>query len=90
MVLMQFLFCCIVGSVSELVAHWLSSAGLDPHKLVDLSDVEFDNLEDCRQCPEQSVSRNASSIDIKEGSKPEVEQGAEALPANEHESNVLG
>lgn len=87
---MQFLFYCIVGSVSELVARWLSSAGLDPHRLVDLSDVEFDNLEEREQHPEEGNFRKATSLDIKEGSKLEVEQCAEAIPANEHESNILG
>jgi hypothetical protein len=84
------MFYCIVGSVAELVAHWLSSAGLDPRRLVNLSDIEFDNLEEWKQHPEESGFRNAASVDIKDGSKLEVEQGAEAIPANEHESNILG
>jgi hypothetical protein len=54
---------------------------------VDLSDVEFDNLE---EHPEEGNFRKAASIDIKDGSKLEVEQCAEATPANEHESNILG
>ncbi|PNF37324.1 hypothetical protein B7P43_G00463 [Cryptotermes secundus] len=78
------------GSVSELVARWLSSAGLDPDRLVDLSDVEFDNLEERERHPEEGSFRKAASLDIKEGSKLEVEQCAEAVPANEHESNILG
>jgi hypothetical protein len=87
---MKFLFHCVSGSVSELVARWLSSTGLDPRRLVDLSDVEFDNLEEREQHAEESRFRKAASVDIKEGSKLQVEQGAEAIPADEHQSNILG
>jgi hypothetical protein len=57
---------------------------------VDLSDVEFDNVEECKRNTEGISFRNAASIGIKEGRKLDVEQGAEAIPANEHESNILG
>lgn len=33
------------GSVSEIVARWLSSTGLDPARLIDTTDVEFDQME---------------------------------------------
>ncbi|XP_015586731.1 rab3 GTPase-activating protein non-catalytic subunit isoform X2 [Cephus cinctus] len=33
------------GSVSEIVAKWLASAGLDPARLIDTTDVEFDHME---------------------------------------------
>jgi hypothetical protein len=79
---------CVTGSVSELVARWLSCAGLDPRRLVDLSDVEFDNVEE--QHTEENAFRKAASLDIKEGRKLEVEQGAEVTPTNEHESGILG
>lgn len=62
--------------------------GLDPHQLVDPSDVEFDNVE--QQHTEENAFRKAASLDIKEGCKLEVEQGAEATPANEHECRILG
>ncbi|XP_021929910.1 rab3 GTPase-activating protein regulatory subunit-like [Zootermopsis nevadensis] len=75
------------GKVSELVAQWLSSAGLDPCKLVDMSDVEFENLE--QEQTEESSLRKTASADIKEGCKLEVEQGTEATPANEHETEIL-
>lgn len=84
----QSLFCCVTGSVSELVARWLSCAGLDPHRLVDLSDVEFDNVK--QQHTEENAFRKAASLDIKDGCKLEVEEGAEATPANEYESGILG
>jgi hypothetical protein len=54
---------------------------------VDLSDVEFDNLE---QHAEDSGFRKTASVDVKEGCKLEVEQGTEATLANEHESEILG
>jgi hypothetical protein len=55
---------------------------------VDVSDIEFDNLE--QQHTEASGFRKAASVDIKEGCKLEVEQGAEAAPATEHETEILG
>jgi len=55
---------------------------------VDLSDVEFDNAE--QQHTEENAFRKAASLDIKDGRKLEVEQGAEATPANEYESGILG
>jgi hypothetical protein len=88
MAVKQSLFYCVTGCVSELVARWLSFAGLDPRRLVDLSDVEFDNVE--QQHTEENAFRKAASLDIKEGCKLEVEQGAEATPANDHESAILG
>ncbi|EGI58384.1 Rab3 GTPase-activating protein non-catalytic subunit [Acromyrmex echinatior] len=33
------------GSVSELVAKWLSTTGIDPARLIDTTDVEFDQLQ---------------------------------------------
>lgn len=33
------------GSVSEIVAKWLSSTGLDPARLIDTTDVEFDQMQ---------------------------------------------
>ncbi|KYQ51818.1 Rab3 GTPase-activating protein non-catalytic subunit [Trachymyrmex zeteki] len=33
------------GSVSELVAKWLSTTGIDPVRLIDTTDVEFDQLQ---------------------------------------------
>ncbi|OXU28898.1 hypothetical protein TSAR_008176 [Trichomalopsis sarcophagae] len=33
------------GSVSEIVAKWLSSAGVDPTRLIDTTDIEFDQLQ---------------------------------------------
>ncbi|XP_011867748.1 PREDICTED: rab3 GTPase-activating protein non-catalytic subunit isoform X2 [Vollenhovia emeryi] len=33
------------GSVSELVAKWLGTTGIDPGQLIDTSDVEFDQLQ---------------------------------------------
>lgn len=32
------------GSISEIVAKWLSSSGVDPIKLIDTTDIEFDRL----------------------------------------------
>lgn len=55
---------------------------------MDLSDVEFDNVE--QQHTEENAFRKAASLDIKDGCKLEVEEGAEATPANEYESGILG
>ena len=35
----------MLGSVSEIVARWLSSSGIDPARLVDTKDIEFDQLQ---------------------------------------------
>jgi len=35
----------VSGSVSELVAKWLSTTGIDPTRLIDTTDVEFDQLQ---------------------------------------------
>ncbi|PSN52085.1 Rab3 GTPase-activating protein non-catalytic subunit [Blattella germanica] len=77
------------GSVSELVAQWLSCSGVDPTRLVDLSDIEFDNMEQQEKPTEDTSFKKASSVDIKEGAKLDVEQGAEATPINEHEAEIL-
>ena len=53
---------------------------------MDLSDVEFNNVE--QKHTEENAFRKAASLDIKEGCKLEVEQGAEATPANEHEAGI--
>ena len=84
------LFVSTTGSVSELVARWLSCAGVDPLRLVDLSDVEFDNVEQQVQTSDENNIKKTSSVDIKEGLKLEVEQGSEVTPANEHETEILG
>ena len=55
---------------------------------MDLSDVEFDNVE--KQNTEENAFRKAASLDIRDGCKLEVEQGAEATPANEYASGILG
>ena len=34
-----------IGSVSEIVARWLSSAGVNPTRLIDTTDIEFDQLQ---------------------------------------------
>ncbi|OAD61467.1 Rab3 GTPase-activating protein non-catalytic subunit [Eufriesea mexicana] len=33
------------GSVSEIVAKWIASAGIDPSQLVDTTDIEFDHIQ---------------------------------------------
>lgn len=33
------------GSISEIVAKWLSSAGLDPTRLIDTTDIEFEQIQ---------------------------------------------
>lgn len=79
----------VTGSVSELVAQWLSSTGIDPHRLIDMSDIEFDNMDQHHNTEESGFSKTAS-LDIKEGCMLEVEQGAEATPVTEYESEILG
>lgn len=33
------------GSISEIVAKWLSAAGLDPTRLIDTTDIEFEHIQ---------------------------------------------
>ncbi|KAK7862418.1 hypothetical protein R5R35_008896 [Gryllus longicercus] len=79
------------GSVSELVARWLSCAGLDPRRLIDLSDIEFDNMEQQEGEHDNSPSHRQRlvSVGITEGEKLDVEEGAEACLMNEHHTHTL-
>jgi hypothetical protein len=54
-----------------------------------MSDVEFDNIDQHHNTKESGFSKT-TSLDIKEGCMLEVEQGAEATPATEYESEILG
>ncbi|XP_047119989.1 rab3 GTPase-activating protein non-catalytic subunit [Schistocerca piceifrons] len=86
------------GSISELVARWLSSAGLEAASLVDLRDAEFDALElqqgAAAQAPlsdEDMPSRKERLIShqITEGDKVEADPGMEAAAADERQLRVL-
>lgn len=85
-----------VGSVSEIVAKWLGSAGVDPIRLVDTADIEFDQLllpiesmkvtgsldEEKAVALEQEDSKALLSVSVEIGSEAKTEQTAL--------SNVLG
>lgn len=84
------------GSVSEIVAKWLSSAGVDPTRLIDTTDIEFDQLQlsidslklagslDEAKAVEllQQDSKTLLSVSVEMGSEAKTEQTALA--------NVLG
>lgn len=85
-----------IGSVSEIVAKWLSSAGIDPARLIDTTDIEFDQLQlsidslklvgslDEAKAVEllQQDSKALLSVSVEIGSEAKTEQTALA--------NVLG
>lgn len=59
--------CSCSGSVSELVAKWLSTTGVDPTRLIDTTDVEFDQLQ-------LSVNSLQSNDALEEATEVEVPQ----------------
>ncbi|XP_058803180.1 rab3 GTPase-activating protein non-catalytic subunit isoform X2 [Phymastichus coffea] len=85
------------GSVSEIVAKWLSSAGVDPARLIDTTDVEFEQLRlvaaDSAQL--SSSSDEAKAVELKLQQHPtallpvSVEIGREAYPKPTALANVL-
>lgn len=53
------------GSVSEIVAKWIASTGIDPANLVDTTDIEFDQTQLTNDSPKvTSASDEASNIDV--------------------------
>ncbi|XP_014472926.1 PREDICTED: rab3 GTPase-activating protein non-catalytic subunit isoform X1 [Dinoponera quadriceps] len=83
------------GSVSELVAKWLSTTGIDPARLIDTTDIEFDQL----QLSMDSLQLNdaldeASAIDVPQQEQTKllslsVEIGDEAKVDSTAEACIL-
>jgi len=58
------------GSVSELVAKWLSTTGIDPARLIDTTDVEFDQLQLSVDSLQQFTDTNeATAVQVSQRSK---------------------
>nr|CAD7257648.1 unnamed protein product [Timema shepardi] len=80
------------GSVSELVARWLSYSGVEPQRLVDWSDYEFDK--DCSEQQEapaddENPQQRSLSLGVREGTKMRTVVGAEVLGGGEDHAQVL-
>ncbi|KYN19865.1 Rab3 GTPase-activating protein non-catalytic subunit [Trachymyrmex cornetzi] len=55
------------GSVSELVAKWLGTTGIDPARLIDTTDVEFDQLQLSVDSLQQFTDTNeATTVQVSE------------------------
>lgn len=84
------------GSVSELVAKWLSTTGIDPARLIDTTDVEFDQLQlsvDSLQLTDTLSEATAVEVPRQERTKLlslSVEIGDEAKVNTTTEACVLG
>nr|CAD7424763.1 unnamed protein product [Timema monikensis] len=81
------------GKVSELVARWLSYSGVEPQRLVDWSDYEFDK--DCSEQQEapaddENPRQRSLSLGVREGTKLRTVVGAEVLGGGEDHAQVLG
>lgn len=84
------------GSVSELVGKWLSTTGIDPARLIDTTDVEFDQLQlsvDSLQLTD--ALDEASAIEVPQQEQPKllslsVEIGDEAKTDTTVEACILG
>ena len=82
------------GSVSEAVAKWLSSSGIDPARLIDTRDTEFNQI----QLPTDAMNLSgtledtAAAIDIpkEELLTVSVDVGSEANPDTSAQAQVLG
>ncbi|EZA61233.1 Rab3 GTPase-activating protein non-catalytic subunit [Ooceraea biroi] len=83
------------GSVSELVAKWLSTTGIDPARLIDTTDVEFDQLQlsvDSLQLAEALDEATAVQVPQQEREKLlslSVEIGDEAKASTTAEAYIL-
>lgn len=93
---MLFLFVCESGSVSELVAKWLSTTGIDPARLIDTTDVEFDQLQLSVDPLQVSDSLDeATAVDVPQQEQTKllslsVEIGDEAKANATMEACILG
>lgn len=82
--------------MSELVAKWLSTTGIDPARLIDTTDVEFDQLQ-LSIDPLQMTDAldEATAIEVSQQEQPKllslsVEIGDEAKTNMTAEAYILG
>ncbi|XP_014294842.1 rab3 GTPase-activating protein non-catalytic subunit [Microplitis demolitor] len=78
------------GSVSEIVAKWLSTSGVDPSRLIDTSDVEFDSgfqvdAADTQEAKEQPLTKEEAVSLINQS----VEIGNEARADSSSLAQIL-
>lgn len=84
------------GSVSELVAKWLSTTGIDPVRLIDTTDVEFDQLQLSVDSLQQFTDTNeATAVQVSQQEQTKlvslsIEIGDEAKINTTTEACILG
>lgn len=86
------------GSVSELVAKWLGTTGIDPARLIDTTDVEFDQLRlsmDSVQLTADDALSEATAVEVPRHERTKllslsVEIGNEAKIDTTAEACILG
>lgn len=83
------------GSVSEIVARWLSSTGIDPAEIVDTKDIEFEQTQVSLN-PEKSVDslEEACNVDVSSQDQEKllslsVELGSEAKTDTSAKTDIL-
>lgn len=93
-----FLLAFESGSVSELVTKWLGTTGVDPARLIDTTDVEFDRLRlsaNSVQLTADDTLSEATAIEVPRDEQTKllslsVEIGNEAKVDTTAETCVLG
>jgi len=82
------------GSISELVAKWLSTTGINPAQLIDTTDVEFDQSQSSVDSL-QSMLDEAAAVEISRQEEAKllslsIEIGEEAKANTTAEAYILG
>lgn len=86
------------GSVSELVAKWLGATGIDPARLIDATDVEFDrsrlSVDSVRSAADDALGE-ATAVEVPRHERTKllslsVEIGNEAKVDTTAEACILG
>ncbi|XP_046609657.1 rab3 GTPase-activating protein non-catalytic subunit [Neodiprion virginianus] len=83
------------GSVSEIVAKWLSSTGIDPARLIDTTDVEFDQMQlsmdslKIAESLDEAAAMELSQQDQMKLLSVSVELGSEAQADSTAQSYIL-
>lgn len=83
--------------MSELVAKWLSTTGIDPARLIDTTDVEFDQLQsvDSVQLKSDDTLSEATAVQVPQHERTKllslsIEIGDEAKVDTTAEACILG
>ena len=81
--------------MSELVAKWLSTTGIDPARLIDTTDVEFDQLQLSVDSLQFTDTKEATAVQVSQQERSKlvslsIEIGDEAKINTTTEACILG